>query len=98
MISVEMTKEEADAMLRCLNYLYASMIDVKSIENEEERKEAELTFYRAAFAMQNMDKEHEKSMLNKVQEIWKMVADEFESEGVPAQDENGQVSTVPAAT
>lgn len=80
MIKIEMTKEEADAMLRCINYLYASMIDVKSITDDVQRKDAELQFYRASFAMQNLDKEHEHAMLTKVQEIWKMVADEFEAE------------------
>lgn len=79
MIDISFTKEEAKTLLTCIDYLYASTIDISKIEEQETRDKSELHLRRLIDAMNATTKEEEDALFNKLDILHKAMAKEYES-------------------
>jgi len=68
-VTVEFDKEQGLALLTCMNYLFCSIQDLDLITDEQQKKDAELEFYRAIAGMQSISDEQMKSLFSKLEEI-----------------------------
>ena len=54
-VKLPLSLEEGYTLLTCMNYLFSSIQDLEAIENEQEKKDAELEWFRCIAEMQAID-------------------------------------------
>lgn len=69
MVNVEITNEEGIALLTCMNYLFSSIQDIESIKDEQQKKDAELEYYRSIAMMQGISDDSMKALIDKLEVI-----------------------------
>lgn len=51
-VKLPLTLDEGYTLLTCMNYLFSSIQDLEAIDNEQEKKDAELEWFRCIAEMQ----------------------------------------------
>lgn len=69
MVNIEITNEEGFALLTCMNYLFSSIQDLEAIKDEQQKKDAELEYYRSIAMMQGISDAQMRSMIDKLEEL-----------------------------
>lgn len=70
MVTLEMNLVEGMTLLKCINYLFASIQDVESIKDDKDKMDAiELSYRRAVDDMQSITDDEMKGMFDKLEEL-----------------------------
>ena len=67
MVQVEFDNAEGIALLTCMNYLFSSIQDIESIKDEQQKKDAELEYYRSIAMMQGISDASMKALIDKLE-------------------------------
>lgn len=90
MINIEFSTSEGFTLLTCMRYLFASIQDVEKIEDEQEKKDVELEYYRSVANMESIKDEDMAAMISKLEEIRVALI----KEGEPDASDLGIIETV----